>query len=62
MLFCDLLFDELMAQQSGNESRDCRKPVMRLAGSDGNQGENQCEGSHDQSPYVKWLTVSTGSS
>jgi len=50
MLFYDLLVVELSAQTVGDGSHDNRKPVMRLAGSDGDQDEKQCEGSHDHSP------------
>jgi len=55
VLFYDLLWNgvnvfELHAQDMGNGSHDDRKPVMGLAGSDGDQNEKQCEGSHDHSP------------
>jgi hypothetical protein len=62
VFFCDLLFDELAAYAMSDESHDCRKPVMRLTGSDGHQDEKHCESLHDLSPYVEWLTVSIGSS
>ena len=63
MLFYDLLWNgvnvfELSAQDMGDGSHDDRKPVMGLAGSDGDQNENQCEGSHDQSPCLDWLNIS----
>ena len=55
MLFYDLLLNgvnvfELPAQDMGDGRQDDRKPVMGLAGSDGDQDEKQCEGSHDHSP------------
>ena len=55
MPFYDLLLNgvnmfELPAQDMGDGSHDDYKPVMRLAGSDGDQDEKQCEGSHDHSP------------
>jgi len=34
----------------GDGSQYHRKPVMGLAGGDGDQDEKQCEGSHDLSP------------
>jgi hypothetical protein len=64
-LFCDLLLNgvkvfALSAQQMGDGSHDYRKPLMRLAGGDGDQDEKHCEGSHDQSPYWEWLNISRG--
>jgi hypothetical protein len=55
VLFYDLLLNgvnvfELTAQDMGDGSHDYRKPVLGLAGSDGDQNEKQCEGSHDHSP------------
>jgi len=58
VLFYDLLFDELSAQDMGDGSHDERKPVMGLAGSDGDQNEKQCEGSHDHSPCLDGLKFS----
>ena len=60
MFFYDLLFDELSAQDMGDGSHDEREPVLGLAGSDGNQDEKQCEGSHDQSPCLDGLNISRG--
>jgi len=51
----------LSAQAMGEGSHDRQKPVVRLAGGDGDQDENQGEGSHDQSPCLEWLNVSNGS-
>ena len=50
MTFYDLLVVELSAHAAGDGSHDDRKPVMGLAGGNGDQDEKQCEGSHDPSP------------
>jgi len=50
VFFYDLLVVELSAHTVGDGSHEYRKPVMGLAGSDGDQDEKQCEGSHDLSP------------
>jgi hypothetical protein len=49
---------ELHAQDMGYGSHNERKPVIGLTGSDGDQNEKQCEGSHDQSPCLDWLKFS----
>jgi hypothetical protein len=53
VFFCDLLFDELAAYAKSDESHDCRKPVMRLTGSNSHQDEKHGESFHDLSPFVK---------
>ena len=50
VFFCDLLFEDLPAWHTGDNSYHDREPMMRLAGCDGDQDEKQCEGSHDLSP------------
>ena len=50
MTFYDLLVVELSAHAAGDGSHDDRKPVMGLAGGNGDQDEKRSESSHDLSP------------
>ena len=63
-IFCGLLSNgvrvcELFVEAMCNGSHDGRKPVVRLAGGDGDQDEKQCEGSHDLSPCLECLNGSS---
>ena len=50
-IFCDLLLNGLNVYELSAHGH--RQPVIWLTGSNGDQNEKHCEGSHDQVPYLE---------
>jgi len=60
VFFYGLLYEDLSAQQAGEDCQEIAKPMLRLTGGDGDQDEQPGEGSHAYSPFVDEWNPSRG--
>ena len=60
VIFCDLLCEDLCAQQMGVGSQETAKPAIWLTGGKGDLDEKPGEDSHAHSPFVDELNTSRG--